>query len=303
MDPVVEVRAGEMTGQGRTAAWLLSLLFLVSSAVLSSSLFGLHMAGVPAGRTAAPEGGLLAMIGRRPAFSFGFQNFLADLAWLQAVQVAGVRRMDKTDYDKLNLLVHTVNNFDPRFDVPYFLGGLVLGDSPDHVPQAVETLERGWKNHPKNWRFPFYLGYLRYFSLGDPLGGGRILEAAARLPGSPSYLPLLAARMFSEGEKPETALAFLAAIMNQETDPARREILKRRIREVVVERDIQMLERAVEEYRDKTGALPPRLSALVREGLIKSLPAEPNGGTYLLSPEGKVRSSKMPNRLKVFRPR
>ncbi|MDX1814942.1 MAG: pilus assembly protein PilG, partial [Thermodesulfobacteriota bacterium] len=58
---------------------------------------------------------------------------------------------------------------------------------------------------------------------------------------------------------------------------------------------------AVEAYREKTGALPPGLSALVREGLLKSLPAEPNGGTYLLSPEGKVRSSKMSHRLKVFR--
>jgi hypothetical protein len=292
-----------MTGQSRAAAWVLSLLFLASSAVLSSSLFGQRIAGIPAGRTGDLEGGLLPLISRRPAFSFGFQNLLADLAWLQAVQVAGGHRMDKSDYDRLDLLVHTVNNFDPRFDVPYFLGGLVLGDSPDHVSQAVKTLERGWTNHPGNWRFPFYLGYLRYFSLGDPLGGGRILESAARISGSPPYLTLLAARMLSEGRQPETALAFLSAIMKQETDPARRKILNRRIREVIVERDVQMLEKAVEAYRKKTGALPPGLFALVREGLIKSLPAEPNGGKYLLSSGGTVRSSKMPYRLKVFRVR
>lgn len=292
-----------MTSQDRAVAWLLVALFLASSAFLSSSLFGLRMAGVPARRGGAPEGGLLALIGRKPAFSFGFRNFLADIAWLQAVQVAGVRRMAKGDYDKLSLLVHTVNNFDPRFDVPYFLGGLVLGDSPDHVPQAIDTLERGWGNHPENWRFPFYLGYLRYFSLGDPVGGGRMLESAARLPESPPYLPLLVARMLSEGRQPDTALAFLSAMMKQETDPARQEILNRRIREVIVERDIQMLERAVEAYRQKTGALPPGPSALVREGLIESLPAEPNGGKYLLLPEGTVRSSKMPYRLKVFRVR
>jgi hypothetical protein len=292
-----------MTSPSRAAAWLLSLAFLASSAFLSSSLFGLRTAGLSAGRGGARYGGLLALIGRKPAFSFGFRNFLADLAWLQAVQVAGVRRMGKDDYDKLVRLVRTVNNFDPRFEVPYFLGGLMLGDSPEHVPQAIDILEQGWKNHPENWRFPFYLGYLRYFSLGDPVGGGRILESAARISGSPPYLTLLAARMLSEGRQPETALAFLSAMMNQETDPARQEILKRRIREVVVERDIQMLGRAVEAYREKTGALPPGLTALVREGLIKSLPVEPNGGTYLLSPEGKVRSSKMPNRLRVFRPR
>ncbi|MGA7105685.1 MAG: hypothetical protein WBX49_10115 [Candidatus Deferrimicrobiaceae bacterium] len=292
-----------MTSQGRAVAWLLVVLFLASSAFLSSSLFGLRMAGTPAGRAGAPEGGLLGLIGRKPAFSFGFRNFLADIAWLKAVQVAGVRRMTKGDYDDLSLLVHTVNNFDPRFDVPYFLGGLVLGDSPDHVPQAIDTLERGWRNHPENWRFPFYLGYLRYFSLGDPVGGGRMLESAARLTGSPPYLPMLVARMLSEGRQPETALAFLSAMMKQETDPARQEILNRRIREVIVERDVQMLEKAVEAYRKKNGALPPGPSALVREGLIEALPAEPNGGKYLMSPEGTVRSSKMPYRLKVFRVR
>ncbi len=292
-----------MTSQGRAAFWLLSMLFLASSAVFSSSLSQVRREGVAAGREGAAREDLLLMISRKPAFSFGFRNFLADLSWLQAVQVAGARRMTGGDYDKLDRLVRTVNNLDPRFDIPYFLGGLVLGDSPDHVPQALDVLGRGWESHPGDWRFPFYIGYLRYFSLGDPGGGGRILEAAARLPGSPTYLPLLAARMLSEGRQPETALAFLTEMMKHETDPTRLAILERRIREVIVERDVQMLEMAVESYRKKTGSLPPGPSALVREGLIGSVPAEPNGGRYLLSRDGSVRSSKMPHRLKVFRPR
>jgi len=290
-----------MTSQGRAAAWLLSIFFLASSALLSSSLSTVRREGVFTNRDDAPRETLLLMISRRPAFSFGFRNFLADLSWLQAVQVAGVRRMTRGDYDKLDRLVHTVNNLDPRFDIPYFLGGLVLGDSPDHVPQALDTLGRGWESHPEDWRFPFYIGYLRYFSLGDPAGGGRILEAAARIPGSPSYLPLLAARMLSEGRQPETALAFLTEMVKHETDPTRLAILNRRIREVIVERDIQMLEMAVEAYRKKTGSLPPGPSALVREGVIGAVPQEPNGGRYLLSPDGSVRSSRNPHRLKVFR--
>jgi hypothetical protein len=292
-----------MTSQGRVVAWLLVPLFLALSAFLSSSLFGLRMGGISPIREGVPEGNLLLEVSRKPAFSFGFQNFLADLSWLRAVQVAGTRRMAKRDYDQLSLLIHTVNNFDPRFDVPYFLGGLMLGDSPDHVLPALRTLERGWKNHPENWHFPFYLGYLRYFSLGDPVEGGRMLETAARLPDSPPYLPLLAARMFAEGSQPETALAFLSAMVRQETDPARLTVLNRRIREVLVERDVQMLEKAVEAYREKIGSLPPGLSALVREGFLGSLPAEPNGGRYILSPEGTIRSNKMPSRLTVFRPR
>jgi len=240
-------------------------------------------------------------ISRRPFLSFGFRNFLADLAWLEAVQVSGSRKMAPGDYDRLYLLIRTVNNYDPRFVVPYLLGGLMVGDSPSHVPQALEILRRGRENHPRDWRLPFYVGYLRYFVIGDPVAGGEALGEAARLPGSPAYLPFLAARMLSEGRRPETAMAFLSAMARHETDPVRREILERRMKEVIVERDIQVLERAVEAYREKTGTWPVTLSDLVTAGVRARIPVEPNGGKYLLSSGGKVRSNKAVQRLKVFR--
>jgi hypothetical protein len=248
-----------------------------------------------------PRAGLKFEISRRPFLSFGFRNFLADLAWLEAVQVSGARRMSPGDYDRLYHLIRTVINYDPRFVVPYILGGLMVGDSPSHVQEAVEILQLGRENHPRDWRLPFYVGYLRYFVLGDPVAGGEALGEAARIPGSPAYLPFLAARMLSEGRRPETAMAFLSAMTRQETDPVRREILERRMKEVIVERDIQDLERAAEAYREKTGAWPETLTDLVTAGFRARIPHEPNGGEYLLSPGGKVRSSKAAQRLKVFR--
>ncbi|MBI5420482.1 MAG: hypothetical protein HZA60_10365, partial [Deltaproteobacteria bacterium] len=92
------------------------------------------------------------------------------------------------------------------------------------------------------------------------------MEAAARIPGSPQHFPFLAARMLAEGRRPETALAFLAAMLEHEADATRREVLQRRIREVIVERDIQSLERAVEAYRARYGVLPAALSDLARAG-------------------------------------
>jgi hypothetical protein len=169
------------------------------------------------------------------------------------------------------------------------------------VREALEILRRGRENHPRDWRLPFYVGYLLYFVSGDPVAGGGALGEAARIPGSPAYLPFLATRMLSEGRKPETAMAFLSAMTRQETDPVRREILERRMKEVIVERDIQDLERAAEAYREKNGRWPETLSDLVTAGVRARIPVEPNGGKYLLSPGGKVRSSKGVQRLKVFR--
>lgn len=244
---------------------------------------------------------MLFEISRKPAFSFGFRNFLSDLAWLGAVQVAGNREMTPRDYDRLAILVKTVNNFDPKFKVPYLFGGLLLGDSPRHAQEAVGILDSGSDKYPDDWRFPFYRGYIQYFSLGNPVEGGRSLERAARIPGSPPYFPLLAARMFTEGRRTETALAFLRGMIREETDPGRLEIIRKRIREVMVERDIQVLEGAIAAFRRRTGTPPRNLSDLVRAGVIREIPQEPNGGRYLLSPDGTVRSDLLAKRLKVFR--
>lgn len=243
---------------------------------------------------------MFASVSRKPEFAFGFRNVLADTAWLEAVQVAGNRKMSHGDYDRLYELLDVVSNFDPKFEIPYLLGGLVLGESTPHAEKALHVLGRGKAQYPADWRFPFYMGFTHYFSLGDGIAGGRAMAEAARLPGSPAHLPGLASRMLSEAREPEVALALLELIVRQEVDPARRAVLERRIREVTVERDLQVLEKAVEKYREKTGTIPADLSTLVREGILAAIPTEPNGGNYLLAQGGKVRSDRVAERLRVF---
>jgi hypothetical protein len=253
------------------------------------------------GRAAMERPGLIAEVSKRPSFSLGFRNVLADVAWLEAVQVAGNLKMTREDYDRLFDLLNIAANFDPRFEIPYLLGGLVLGESPDHGKEALRILGRGEAQFPRDWRFPFYKGFTHYFTVGDPEAAGKEMARAARLPGSPAFLPGLASRMLSEARDPDAAIALLQTIVRQESDPARRSVLQRRIREVVVERDLQFLEKAVETYRERTGATPRELPDLVRAGILPRIPQEPNGGNYLLDRGGNVRSDRVLQRLRVFR--
>jgi len=203
------------------------LLLFAASVIFSSRIHQeRQLLARNSARKPVDRGDLLAEISRRPTLAFGFRNFLGDFVWLKVVQLSGARRMSRQDYDQLHHLVDTAINFDPRFTMPYLLGGIILGDSPDHTREALQTLARGRMNHPSEWRFPFYIGYIRYFSLGDPIGGGNALMEASRVPGSAPYLSLLAARMLSEGREPETALAFLDEMLRQET---RRDSLKRQL--------------------------------------------------------------------------
>lgn len=288
-----------MTVRRSIFAWGLPLLlFMVASLLLS---------GLPSDRTYRSDArgneadSLLMMLSRRPGLAFGFRNVLSDVVWLQAVQVSGKKDLVRPDYDRLYRLLDAVSNYDSRFLVPYLLGGLVLGESPNHAREAFRTLDRGWRNHPREWRLPFYMGYTSYFILGDPLEGGRLMQEASRLPGSPAYLPRLSARMLVEAKAPETALSFLQEMIAKETDPQRRDVLIRRAIEVAVERDIQRIERAAEEYRVARGKAPGSLDDLVTAGLLRAVPEEPNGGRYYLSDDGQVRSSRIKQRLKVYR--
>jgi hypothetical protein len=278
--------------------WAAALALLVS---IGFSWRLLPLRSLPgSGREVQERAGLLSAVSRRPEFAFGFRNVLADIAWLQAVQVAGNLKLTPTEYDRLYALLNVEADLDPKFEMPYLLGGLVLGESTPHARKALHVLGRGKEQYPADWRFPFYMGFTHYFSLGDAVAGGGAMAEAARLPGSPAYLPGLATRMLTEAREPEAALKLLEPIVQQESDPARRAVLERRIREVTVERDLQILEMAVEKYREKTGTIPADLSALVREGILAEIPTEPNGGNYLLAQGGKVRSDRVSQRLRVF---
>lgn len=286
---------------GVRRAWgAVALLCLFTSMAVSSRIVG--MRSRPRGEgDPGTSAGVLVELSRRPALALGFRNVLADVVWLEAVQVAGNKKMTTGDYSRLTVLLNAVANYDPRFAIPYLLGGVVLGESPGHVRDALRILERGRSQFPDNWQFPFYIGFTYWFSLGDFAEGGKAMAAAARLPGSPAYLPTLATRLLAEGRDPATALALLVELERQETDDIRRDVLRRRIRDVVVERDIQFLERSVAEFRARTGKLPGALADLVIAGIVSKLPREPNGGSYVLQPDGSVRSDRVRERLKVFR--
>ena len=288
-----------MTIRRYVFAWGLPLFFFMAS--------GFFLSRIPPDRLPRPDApehdsdSILMMISRRPDFALGFRNVLADVVWLQAIQVAGARKLARPDYDRLYRLLDAVANYDPRFLVPYLLGGLVLGESPDHAREALRTLDRGWRNHPREWRLPFYMGYTWYFILGNPLEGGRLMQEASRLPGSPAYLPRLSSRMMVEAKAPETSLSFLQEMIAKETDPERRDVLVRRALEVAAERDILRLERAVEEYRTARRKNPGSLDDLVAGGFLHAIPEEPDGGKYYLSADGEVRGTRMKQRLKVYR--
>lgn len=237
----------------------------------------------------------------KPAL-LGYHNLGADVLWLRLLQVLGKKRNTAKEYEWIYRGLDIITTLDPQYDYAYYVGGVVLTNLANRVDLSNRLLEKGFKENPTVWNLPFLLGYNYYFVLGDAAKAAEYIAAAARLPGGPAYLPGLASRMYAEANNPETALQFLETLWRQTQDEGMREVIAKRTKEVMIERDIRSLESAVQQYRNKKGFFPAKLQDLVVSGLLLQIPQEPFGGFYELdSKTGKVCSSTHPDRLRVFR--
>jgi tetratricopeptide (TPR) repeat protein len=236
----------------------------------------------------------------KPAL-LGYHHLGADILWLRLVQVVGKKRNSADEYEWIYHALDVLTTLDPQYAYAYYAGGVILGDLANRPDLSIRLLERGVEANPDVWNIPFLLGYNYYFLLGDPAKGAEYIMQAARLPDGPSYLPGLATRMAAEAGNPETALAFLEARLLETQDPEMREVLAYRMKEVIIERDLRLLENAVEAYWTQHQAPLARLADLVAAGALPNLPQEPFGGDYRLDPKtGSVSSSTHPNRLRTF---
>jgi tetratricopeptide (TPR) repeat protein len=236
----------------------------------------------------------------KPAL-LGYHHLGADILWLRLVQVIGKKRNSEDEYEWMYHALDVITTLDPQYAYAYYAGGVILGDLATRPDLSNRLLERGVKANPEVWNIPFLLGYNYYFLLGDPAKGAEYIMKAASLPDGPSYLPGLATRMAAEAGSPETALAFLEARLRETQDPEMREVLAYRMKEVIIERDLRILESAVEAYRTQHRALPVTLGDLVKVGALSILPEEPFGGNYRLDrTTGAVSSSTHPERLRTF---
>jgi len=236
----------------------------------------------------------------KPAL-LGYHHLGADLLWLRLIQVIGKKRNSADEYEWMYHALDVITTLDPQYAYAYYAGGIILGDLANRTDLSNRLLEKGFNANPEVWNIPFLLGYNYYFLLGDPAKGAEYIMQAASLPDRPAYLPGLATRMAAEAGSPGTALAFLEARLRETQDPEMREFLAYRMKEVIIERDLLILESAVEAYRKKHRALPATLTDLVKAGALPVLPQEPFGGDYRLDPKtGAVSSSTHPERLRTF---
>ncbi len=114
----------------------------------------------------------ILMLSNRPAvtktLSLGFDNAVADILWIRAIQYFGGNFSTLDVEEKRNGMLNLMNNLvglDPHFIAAYKFGGFVINESIKEPETAMNFLIDGAENNPKNWQLPFDAGFIAFYQL------------------------------------------------------------------------------------------------------------------------------------------
>ncbi|MBD3265108.1 hypothetical protein GF373_00430 [bacterium] len=100
--------------------------------------------------------------------ALGFDNAVADLMWIRAIQYFGGNFSSLKDPDKREGLVNLFDNMvalDPQFTDAWKFGGFVFNESMNDTQLAIDFLLRGAAENPDAWRLTFDAGFIAFYNL------------------------------------------------------------------------------------------------------------------------------------------
>ena len=231
----------------------------------------------------------------------GYDQLAADILWLRIIQYVGEKAQTEKGWQWFIHTLDIITVLDPEFEYAYQFGGLILSVIATKPVESNRFLEEGMKVNPDKWVFPFLIGFNYFDSLRDYQKAAQYISIASKQKGAPFFLTQFAARLYATAGSPENGIIFLEQVIKSTTDETAREKLETRLKELIIERDINFLGKAVNRFQDIYGYPPQNLNILVEKGIIKFLPKEPFNGYYYLNKKSEtVESSSKYERLRVY---
>jgi tetratricopeptide (TPR) repeat protein len=224
--------------------------------------------------------------------SLGYDGLLADIYWTRAVQYFGSRHHDGAiSYNLLAPLLEITTSLDPHLLPAYQFGASFLAPAPPdgagQPDRAIQLMEYGIQNNPKEWHLYYDLGFVYYMDLRDYAKAADAFERGSKVPGAHPWLKVLAAQMAQHAGEFETARMLWSATHESSQDPLIRQNALEHLRALKVDEDVSLLEAAVTRFGEMTGRLPSSFAELAAAESLRGIPVDPDGRPYRFTPEGR----------------
>ncbi len=215
-----------------------------------------------------------------------FDEVVSDYLWIQAIAYFGGHYRDDKQFPWLNQLIDTATTLDPCFNDPYEFGGVIFSSVFGDADRSTAIFEKGMENVPKHhkryWYLPFFTAFNYMYYKKDYKKAADYLKQAASFPQRPQYLPLLVARLYANTQNPAVAIPFLEKMKESApTDRVRAE-LDTRIKEIIVKKQLNILNNSKEIFILQQGREPTYASEMIEVGILREMPVEPFGGYYVM---------------------
>jgi len=224
--------------------------------------------------------------------SLGFNGLAADWYWMRSLQYVGKKIIDQPgdvaidDLSKLNLkllapLLDTATTLDPEFLDPYEYAAIVL--PAVDVKEAIRITQKGIAANPNAWRLYQHLGYI-YWQQGDYQAASEIYGRGAQIPGVPSWMEAMKAKMLADGGSRNTAREIYTRMFEESADEQVKDMARKHVLllDSLDQRD--GLRKVMQTYRDRAGHCPTSWTELREAFRVLSIPVDASGSP--LDPTG-----------------
>jgi hypothetical protein len=226
--------------------------------------------------------------------SLGQEAFLADIYWTRAVQYYGGQRRDrKVDFSTLYPLLDITTDLDPYLVPAYKFGAVFLTEKPPRGagdPQAaVRLIKKGIAANPDEWRMWHDLGFIYYWELKDYQAAADAYLEGSKNPHAATWMKVMAAVILQKGNDLETSRFLWNEVYRTTEDPTIRQNALDHLQGLKAGEDIDRLQTLVIDFHDKTGQWPRSFTELINAGMLRGVPADPEGKPYRIDESGIVR--------------
>lgn len=246
------------------------------------------------GRFRSVEGSLYLSSSSLRKVSLGYNELMADVYWLRALQYFGNKKPTEQNPDLLYHYFDIITDLDPKFVNAYRYGGTFLAEPPPfglgYTKKGIELFDKGRKNNPDNYRLPLEEAFIYYFYAKDYEEAADLFKEASE---KPSISPLrrasmkgMAASAHAKGGNRDLSKKIWEIIYETSPSEGRRNFALRNLQEIDTMAIEDKLTESLREYTKIYGKLPAYPEDMTKAGIIKGgIPAPPIGGKFIIAPK------------------
>jgi tetratricopeptide (TPR) repeat protein len=191
------------------------------------------------------------------------------------------------DYLGMFRTLQTALRVEPYNKDAYYFAQAAFTWELGRFKEVNNMLDFGMKYRTWDEQLPFFVGFNCAYFMKDYAKAAEYMRKAAVISKNELYTNL-AARYFYEAGSTDLGIVFIESmIKSARNDEERKMYLIRRDALLA----IQHLSLAVEQFKQKFGAIPESINELVARGILQNIPADPYGGSFYLDEKGVVRST------------